>query len=166
MQDRENANQNEISISEVLHRAAARIDGKLDQHLSSLGLTSRQYLLLKSVAMHEGINQIGLTELTGIDRSTMTDMVGRLVTRGLISRSKNPFDARAYHVRITDSGQQLVDQAMPMATGIDDDLLSRIGPAPREAFVQTLRDICELSAAGEQPAPQPCSRALAGRQNT
>jgi MarR family transcriptional regulator, temperature-dependent positive regulator of motility len=153
MQDSENANPNGISISEVLHRAAARIDGKLDHHLAAMGLTSRQYLLLKSVAVREGINQIGLTELTGIDRSTMTDMVGRLVTRGLLSRSKNPHDGRAYHVRITENGQQLVAQAMPLATGIDDDLLSRLGPVPREAFVQTLLDICELTDAAERQAP-------------
>lgn len=153
MQDCDNANSNGISISEVLHRAAARIDGKLDQHLAAIGLTSRQYLLLKSVGLHEGINQIGLTELTGIDRSTMTDMVGRLVTRGLLSRSKNPHDARAYHVRITENGQHLVAQAKPLADGIDDDFMSRIGPASREAFVQVLLDICVFSDAAERQAP-------------
>jgi MarR family transcriptional regulator, temperature-dependent positive regulator of motility len=154
MQDSQDTFLYGTSISEALHRAAARIDGSLDQKLSTVGLTSRQYLLLKNASLHEGINQSRLTELTGIDRSTMTDMVSRLVSRGLLARTKNPLDARAYHVRITESGRQQLALAMPMATQIDDDLLGKIGPAPRQAFLQTLLSICELSDTQTMQASQ------------
>ena len=150
MQDIDNEVLDGTSVSEALHRAAARVDGSLDQQLATLGLTSRQFLLLKSVALRDGINQMGLTDLTGIDRSTMTDMVGRLIDRGLLSRTKNPRDARAYIVRITDSGRRQMALAMPIVARIDDVVLKGIEPAPRQAFLLTLQAIC---AVPDRPGP-------------
>lgn len=131
------------SASEVLHRAAARIDARLDQRLSAAGLTSRQYLLLKCVAAHDGINQVGLSEQSGIDRSTMTDMVGRLVSRGLLMREKKPTDARAYSVRISDRGRQHLALAQPAAAEIDADVLDKIETSFRGQFLQSLQAIAE-----------------------
>ena len=132
---------NEASASEALHRAAARIDAQLDQRLSKTGLTSRQYLLLKCVAGNDGINQVGLSELSGIDRSTMTDMVGRLVKRGLLVREKKPTDARAYCVKISDSGRQHLALAEPAATEIDAAVMKKIDPDFRRQFLQSLHAI-------------------------
>jgi MarR family transcriptional regulator, temperature-dependent positive regulator of motility len=141
MPDHVNSCLDAASVSEVLHRAAARIDASLDQGLATAGLTSRQYLLLKCVAANDGITQIGLTELSGIDRSTMTDMVGRLVSRGLLSREKKSTDARAYAVRITDSGRRHLDIGLPIAAKIDADVIATVAPEHRELFLSILLKI-------------------------
>ena len=139
MQDNHDPGPAPIWVSEVLHRAAARIDARLDQQLSEIGLTSRQYLLLRCVAENNGINQIGLTELTGIDRSTMTDMVGRLVARGLLVRQKKTTDARAYAVQITSTGTELLVRARPMADRIEASVVEKMPPGIREPFLETMK---------------------------
>ena len=141
MQDNTNRCLDGTSVSELLHRAAARIDAHLDQRLANVGLTSRQYLLLKCVEANNGINQMGLTELSGIDRSTMTDMVGRLVTRGLLSRERKASDARAYAVSITDTGRQRLAVAGPIVIELDSSVINRLEPHLRDQFMQTLTAI-------------------------
>jgi DNA-binding MarR family transcriptional regulator len=143
MSDNNNWCADGASASEVLHRAAARIDSRLDQRLSAVGLTSRQFLLLKCVAANDGVNQVGLSKQSGIDRSTMTDMVGRLVNRGLLAREKKPNDTRAYCVMMTDSGRQHLAQAEPMVREIDRAVMEALEPDARNTFLQVLRAISE-----------------------
>lgn len=131
------------SVSEALHRAAASLDGHMDRRLADIGLTARQFLLLKCVGANDGINQVGLSELSGIDRSTMTDMVGRLVSRGLLVREKRANDARAYCVRLTESGRRHLELAQPVAIEIDSAVLDKIAPELREKFLETLHLIAQ-----------------------
>lgn len=143
MQDNHDSLVCAVSPSEALHRAAARIDQRLDKRLAEFGLTSRQYLLLKCVGAQDGITQVGLSEMSGIDRSTMTDMVSRLVARNLLVRTKKASDARAYEVRLTEAGRQQLALAMPSVERIDTALLDKIAPHLRESFLQTIGDLSE-----------------------
>ena len=136
----------ETPITELLHRAAARIDAQIDQRIAKAGLTSRQHVLLRSIAANPGINQMGLSALTGIDRSTMTEMVGRLVSRGLVVREKKATDARAYEVHLTDVGGEKLALAEPEAASVNDALSKLIEPALHDVFAATLKRIADMAA--------------------
>ena len=133
----------DVPVSELLHRAAARVDACLDQRFAAAGLTSRQYVLLKSIGRHEGINQMGLTALTGIDRSTMTDMIGRLVSRGYVQRERSTTDGRAYRVRLSDTGQQQLARVMPAAHEVNAALDALIDPGLHDELAGLLKKIAE-----------------------
>ena len=57
-------------------------------------LTRQQYLVLAALEQHDGVSQTALVDATGIDRSTLAEMVRRLLARGLLTRKRTDEDAR------------------------------------------------------------------------
>ena len=72
------------SIIHLLHRASQRASEIFAQETRDFDLTARQYAVITTVAQHEGLSQTDLVRLTGIDRSTLADVVQRLLKRGVI----------------------------------------------------------------------------------
>jgi MarR family transcriptional regulator, temperature-dependent positive regulator of motility len=78
----------------LLHRAKQAVELLFVQSAAGIDLTPRQLLILMMVADHEGLSQTDLTEHTGVDRSTMADVVRRLKSKGWIQRRRTREDAR------------------------------------------------------------------------
>ena len=53
-------------------------------------ITLRQTVLLAAIAEAEGASQSSLVSATGVDRSTLAEMMARMEQKGLISRSAGP----------------------------------------------------------------------------
>ena len=73
----------ERSPSHLLHRA---LQLALDIYAEETGpdaVTQRQYAVLAAVAAHEGLTQTDLVRSTGIDRSTLADLVARMIGKSL-----------------------------------------------------------------------------------
>jgi DNA-binding MarR family transcriptional regulator len=71
-------------------------------------VTTTQYGIL--VALHErpGLDQIGLAQALGLDRSTTGLVVGLLEARALLTRVQPPEDRRRRLLTLTDAGRQLL----------------------------------------------------------
>jgi len=104
-------------------------------------LTPRQYAILASVAQNPDISQTGLVEQTGVDRSTLADIVRRLVKKGLLQRKRTRRDARMYAVRLTQKGQSALNAIKPAAARVDQRLLSVLGASQRSEFIGALGEI-------------------------
>lgn len=131
----------EHSPIHLLHRAG-QCAGDVFQSEMSLGdLTPRQYAILLTVAQNEGLSQTHLVEKTGIDRSTLADIVRRLLKKGLLQRRRTKDDARAYAVKLTEEGMRVLKSAEPMARKVDDRILAALPGQQRERFVQDLNTI-------------------------
>jgi DNA-binding MarR family transcriptional regulator len=96
---------------------------------------------LASVAQKPDISQTGLVEQTGVDRSTLADIVRRLVKKGLLQRKRTRQDARMYAVRLTPKGQGALTAAKPAATRVDQRLLSPLRADQRGHFIEALGEI-------------------------
>ncbi len=119
-------------------------------------LTPRQYAILVTVAQNEGLSQTQLVEKTGIDRSTLADIVRRLLKKGLLQRRRTKDDARAYSVKLTEEGFRVLKSAEPMARKVDDRILAALPGQQRERFVQDLNTI--VKALGATFAGQPINK--------
>jgi DNA-binding MarR family transcriptional regulator len=126
----------------LLHRASQRASGVFQGELTG-GLTPRQFIILTTVAQDEGLNQTQLVERTGIDRSTLADVVRRMLRKGLLQRRRTREDARAYAVKLTEEGRRALRQAEPLARRADEKLLAALSAPERDRFVQGLRRIVE-----------------------
>lgn len=104
-------------------------------------LTPRQYAVLVSVSQNEGLSQTHLVERTGIDRSTLADIVRRMLKKGLLQRRRTKEDARAYAVKLTEEGWRTLKAADPVARRVDDKLLSMLPAQQRDRFIQDLNTI-------------------------
>ena len=126
------------SAMHLLHRAGQRAADMFAAEAGGGGLTPRQFAILMVVAEEEGLTQTELVERTGIDRSTLADIVARLITRGLIQRRRTKEDARAYAVRLTPQGVKALREAQPGAAAADARLLAALPAGKRQDFLDIL----------------------------
>jgi len=106
-------------------------------------LTPRQYAVLLTVSQNEGLSQTQLVDKTGIDRSTLADIVRRMLKKGLLSRRRTREDARAYAVKLTDDGWRSLKAADPVAKRVDERILSALPAQQRERFMSDLNMIVQ-----------------------
>ena len=139
----------ERSPSHLLHRALQIALDIFAEERGADPLTQRQFAVLAAAADREGATQTDLVRITGIDRSTLADMVARMIAKGLLARERSTLDARANAVRLTEAGLAALDRVRPKVETADARILKLIsGGKRRDAFLECLRDL----AAGEDPS--------------
>jgi DNA-binding MarR family transcriptional regulator len=136
------------SIIHLLHRASQRASEIFAQETRDFDLTARQYAVITTVAQHEGLSQTDLVRLTGIDRSTLADVVQRLLKRGLIQRERTTRDGRTYAVSLSPGGRDLLESIKPSARRADRLVLSCLGDEDGKLAAQILNRL--LRKADEQ----------------
>lgn len=129
------------SALHLLHRAGQCADELFAYSVGEVGLTPRQFAVMVAIQSSDEPSQTTLVERTGIDRSTMADIVRRLTSRGLVQRRRTRRDARRYAVRLTDKGEAALKQAEPAARTTDERLLAALSPTQRDAFLRSLSRI-------------------------
>ncbi len=133
----------------LLHRAGQCAGDVFAAEIGDADLTPRQYAVLLTVSQKEGLSQTDLVEQTGVDRSTLADIVRRMLKKGLLQRRRTKEDARAYAVRRTDDGWQVLKAAEPTVKRVDDRLLAALPTRQREQF---LADLAAIVSALDAPA--------------
>ncbi len=127
----------------MLHRAGQCAGEVFHAEMQDGDLTPRQYAVLLTVASNEGISQTGLVDRTGIDRSTLADIVRRMLKKGLLQRRRTKEDARAYAVKLTEDGKRMLRSADPVTQRVDDRILEALPAKQRDQFVDNLGVIVE-----------------------
>ena len=139
----------ERSPSHLLHRA---LQHALDIYVEAVGPgapTQRQFAVLSAVASNEGLTQTDLVRATGIDRSTMADLVARMLTKGLLARRRSSSDGRANAVRLTEKGRAALAEAQPKVAAADEQILAMIPARARESFLSVLLGLSEAAERSE-----------------
>jgi DNA-binding MarR family transcriptional regulator len=137
----------ERSPSHLLHRA---LQLALDIYAEETGpdaVTQRQYAVLAAVAAHEGLTQTDLVRSTGIDRSTLADLVARMIGKSLLARQRSTADARANTVSLTEAGRAALELAKPKVAAADARILKLLPTRKRDAFLGVLRDMGRVAEA-------------------
>jgi DNA-binding MarR family transcriptional regulator len=107
-------------------------------HMQEAGfdLTPVQFAALDTIASNPGIDQAGVAEKIAYDRATIGGVIDRLVHKGYVARSVSTRDRRARDVRLTDQGQALYDQVLPLVNAQKDDMLGALSIDERATFLQ------------------------------
>jgi len=111
------------SPSHLLHRAQQRA---ADYFTTLVGdaVTLRQYVVLAAIAEAPGSSQNDLVRATGVDRSTLADLVGRMQKLGWLTRAPSAADKRVQTVKLTAAGNLILTGATPAAKAADAALLA------------------------------------------
>ncbi len=149
------------SALHLLHRASQRADELFIANTGKSDLRPRQYAVLRVLAKNQDISQTDIVEATGIDRSTLADIVRRLVSKGLVKRNRTKTDARMYEVRLTASGQSALAAAERAAKAAETRLLSKLSATDRNVFLDKLARLVETGASTSAPAPKTAARPAA-----
>ena len=94
---------------------------------------------------NDGASQTALVEITGIDRSTLAEMVRRMLEKGLLSRERTEEDARANAVAISPAGRKALRGARNAADRAERALLEALPQPERQKFVKALSQIAQAA---------------------
>lgn len=136
----------ESSLMHKLHRLSQMTNERVARNLGTSGLTVRQIVVLSAIAANDGASQTALVEATGIDRSTLADIVSRLVQRKLVSRRRSKTDSRSNVVRLTEDGMSSLQLAGPIVQRVDDDFISTFTSEEHSLLVALLDRLLQTSA--------------------
>jgi DNA-binding MarR family transcriptional regulator len=129
------------SAIHLLHRAGQCAGDLFSEEVALGDVTPRQYVVLFAVAQREGLSQTDLVACTGIDRSTLADIVHRMLKKGFLTRRRTRADARLYSVRLTDKGREALEAAELAAKSAEERLLAPLDSDKRRLFLETLSQI-------------------------
>src|SRR5215469_17506811 len=139
------------SVTHLLHRV---LQLALDYHAEAsgpTGLTQRQFTVLAAAGAGDGVSQSDLVRATGIDRSTLADLVARMIAKGLLERERSATDARANTVRLSASGRAALSDGGKPAARSDARLLNLLPQKKRDSFVKTLATLAAAADAASMP---------------
>ena len=139
------------SPSHLMHRVLQLALDIYSEEAGSDGLTQRQFAVLEAVSQKSGLTQTDLVRATGIDRSTLADLVSRMTVKGLLDREKSSIDARAKAVRLSPRGQEALDAARPRVEAADKRIMALLPKGKRDGFLELLGELAgEADAAPDK----------------
>ncbi|HEY8610678.1 MAG TPA: MarR family winged helix-turn-helix transcriptional regulator [Roseomonas sp.] len=95
-------------------RAARSLARRFDEALRPAGLTNGQFSLLMSLNRPVPPSMGPVAALLAMDRTTLTAMLKPLERRGLVEVTPDPADRRGRLLRLTEAGQAVLLQAIPI----------------------------------------------------
>lgn len=99
------------------------------------------------IALHQkpGASQRHLVEATGIDKSTLKEMLGRMIKRGWVKRERDPNDSRAWTMHLTPDGLALLLERINQVRAAQIEILEPLPEQDRVIFMNYLRKIIGIS---------------------
>lgn len=99
------------TFSHLLRAATRAHDRILEKQLSRAMLTTQQLAVLEAVRDNPDAPNKSIVEITGMDRSTTSELVHRLGARGLLTIGRSEGDGRAHTVRLSFAGKKVMAAA-------------------------------------------------------
>lgn len=96
----------------ALHAAARATTAAYAPLLTELGITYPQYLVMLVLWEEDGARVTRLAERLQLEPATLTPLLKRLESRGLVTRERSPDDERVVEVFLTTDGKRLKRRAL------------------------------------------------------
>jgi len=154
------------SPGHLLRRAQQYAHDLYAKQVGSSGPTPRQYEVLHAVSRNEGLSQTDLVRQTGIDRSTLADMIARMMKKGLLSRKRTKEDARANAVSITAAGKRMLNTANSRVAKAETGALAVLPASQRSGFMKSLKAYADALDKMDETASAPKKRKATKKKAT
>ncbi|GEP56134.1 MarR family winged helix-turn-helix transcriptional regulator [Reyranella soli] len=105
---------------------------------ASFQTTPVQYSILSVVVAQPGLEQSALAKEVGVDRTTLANVVARLIGRGLLRRQQGEEDRRLKHVYPTQACRKLLKEMEGPARRAHERTIDALGNGERERFIKSL----------------------------
>jgi len=115
---------NQISVAIFLEETAA------------LGLTTVQYAALNIIERQPGIDQVTLSRMVAIDKTTLVKVLNRLVEKEVITRRVSAADRRRLELAVTAKGREIVRKIIPLIDQCERRILAPLNKDDRRKFLE------------------------------
>ncbi len=128
-----------------LWKASLRWSSAVAEALAALELTHVQFFVLGAVnwlgkTRGESPNQSEVAAFSGMDPMMVSKVVRALATRGLLERSEDPVDTRAWRIRVTAQGLPKLISAVALVAKVDAAFFGSAAPSIKTQLEMLSRD--------------------------
>ena len=132
----------------LLNRAGRRVADAFTRELGAFGVTLPMWRVMASLRS-AGPQRLGdLSELTAIEASTLSRLLGQMQGKGLVRRARSRGDARAITVSLTRRAAALTDRIVPLALRYEQVALAGMSDAEvailKRLLAQMHENLCDL----------------------
>lgn len=118
-------------IVQVLRKTAQTAEKKV-------GLSAAQLFVVRKLAETQMLSVGELAQRTATSQSSVSEVVQRLVTAGLVSRHRSARDARSVELTLTETGRELAARSPAAVQDSVLEALNRMNPADRKQLSRLL----------------------------
>jgi DNA-binding MarR family transcriptional regulator len=115
------------------------------EETAEFDLTPVQYAALIAVREHPDIDVTRLSSLIAFDRSTLGNVVKRLVAKRWLERRGGQPDRRIKRLRVTAAGRQLLEAIEPAVQRAQTRMLAPIPKGEQKRLVEQLKLLVEIN---------------------
>lgn len=105
-----------------IYVASRRIIQRYNRSFGALGLTYPQYLVLIVLWEDEEMTVSSIGKRLHLDSGTLTPLLKRMESKGLITRHRCTVDERTVIISLTDTGKQMQEKVMAAPTQLAKDI--------------------------------------------
>jgi len=126
-------------------------------------LTMSQLKLLLMLHHSGGSGGQELARSMGVSLATLTGIIDRMVSQGLVTRREDPTDRRVRIIELTAHGSRMIDEIVTTGSQRLRELLERVEPDGLDVILRALRLLCGALRGAEG---SPCAPGVADAGRT
>jgi DNA-binding MarR family transcriptional regulator len=137
-----------LELLRVVFRLAGNHSAQVER---TTGLPGAQMWALHEIAQADGLSVGELAQRLRVHQTTMSNLLNRLETAGLVSKGRSAEDQRIVHVHILAAGRKALTRSAGAARGLLPNVLDEMSPAQRRQVHDGLAVLVECMG-GFDPA--------------
>ena len=114
-----------------------------DRLAVGLGVTRAQWKVLFKLSRKPGLRQVELADMLDLEPITLCRIVDRLEEAGLVERSRDPDDRRAWRLHVTAQAQPLIEKLQGVGAELVGQAFAGIDPEDIETARKVLAQVRE-----------------------
>ncbi|MEV5436957.1 MarR family transcriptional regulator [Streptomyces sp. NPDC052682] len=116
-------------------------------------ITSPQFAVLNTLVDEpDRLDQRTVGERVGLDRSTIAEVIGRLIRRGLLEKVRDPQDGRRFLLRLTDEGVRTHRKLTVRTARMNQVFLAPLTAEEQTVFFDLIRRVADAAEGLRNPA--------------
>lgn len=136
-----NRTTNSLKALTVLMRSSQHVQESIKRSISNFGLNPSEFGVLE-LLYHKGeqpIQNIGKKIL--LASSSLTYVIDKLESKGLVSRKPCETDRRVIFTSITEDGRRLMDEIFPLNEKDIEEIFQALEPSELEQYVELVKKV-------------------------
>jgi MarR family transcriptional regulator, organic hydroperoxide resistance regulator len=130
-------------LAYIIAMVNKRLEDELEERLRPAGVPIEQLRILELLQNSDGRSMGDLAQRALIEPTTLTKIIDRMVSDGLVYRTPDPNDRRRVLIRLAAGGKALFKRLDRITISQQDRLEKRIPPAKMEELRRLLTEIMD-----------------------
>lgn len=130
-----------VELSDLIAGVNRRLDTAVEARLKPAGVRIEQFRVMASLDRRDGQSMGELAPSVFVDLPTLTKIVDRMVSSGLVYRAPDPRDRRRVLVVLSDKGRRNLRELVPLVETERRQVIDTLSPAETSQLSHLLRGI-------------------------